>query len=335
MATKKKATARSGTGAHVATESPLTRMLRAALAFFTGEPDTTQTPVARKTAPRARAKVKPKPPGVSPRVKSPIAAAMLAWVPDQMLAGTPPPRKAARLDRRPPGITVKLSAVAEANAFLFAIMFDHMIRWEAAWEAPYHLAQRLGHLDVSRIATMTEEHLGAVLKGKQGEKALHRLWPRLAKNLRAVSEILVRDYGGNAENIWPDNISIVELKRRLSALPGMGPKLTSMTIRILVEHRGRTFVDWQKADVAVDRHVARVFLRTGLVGDSKKKVYSVSELHDDVIRAAREAYPRYPAALDYPAFEVGRSYCRAETPSCSACPLREACPQERTTWRIG
>lgn len=85
-----------------------------------------------------------------------------------------------------------------------------------------------------------------------------------------------------------------------------------MTIRILVEHHGRTFVDWQKADVAVDRHVARVFLRTGLVGNSAKKVCSVSELHDDVVMAARRAYPRYPAALDYPAFETGRSYCHAE-----------------------
>ncbi len=330
MATKK-ATARRGTGVHASGESPLTRMLRAALTFFTGASDKPEP--APTAAPTTRAKARAS--QTSPRVTNPIAAAMLAWTPDQMLAGTPPPRKAARIERRPAGITVKLSTVAEANAFLFAIMFDHMIRWEAAWEAPYHLAQRLGHLDVSRIATMTEEQLGAVLKGKQGEKALHRLWPRLAKNLRAASELLVRDYGGNAENIWPDNISIVELKRRLSGLPGMGPKLTNMTIRILVEHHGRTFVDWQKADVAVDRHVARVFLRTGLVGDSTKKTYSVSELHDDVILAARKAYPRYPAALDYPAFETGRSYCHAETPNCSQCPLSAACPQERKTWRIG
>ncbi len=277
----------------------------------------------------------PKPP-VSLDAQRAVAAALLEYVPSPMSGGRArPQRSPITFDNPPAGVKVRLSPTEQTNAFLFAVMFDHMIKADAAWIAPYHLAARLGHLDVRRIAAMGEAEIGSALKGRDGQKALHRLWPRLAKNLGLASKLLLGRYAGNAENIWPDGLAIGELTSRLRGVPGVGAKLASMTIRLLIEEHGRRFVGWEKADVAVDRHVARVFLRTGLVqGQAGQWTYSVSELHDDVIAAGRRAHPAYPAALDLPAYHVGAGFCHARTPSCRACPIRSACPRERKAWRI-
>lgn len=271
-----------------------------------------------------------------PDATDPVARALLEYMPSPMTDGRAlPPRSPLRFDSPPVGVRVRLSTTEQANAFLFAVMFDHMIKADVAWVAPYHLAHRLGHLDVTRIAAMSETALGSVLKGRPGEKALHRLWPRLAKNLRLASKQIVEEYGGSAENIWPDGLSIGEVSRRLRRVPGVGAKLSSMTIRILIEQHGRRFVGWEKADVAVDRHVARVLLRTGLVrGTEGRRAYSVSEIHDEVVAAGRRAYPPYPAALDLPAFYVGAGFCHAKEPNCGTCPIKSACPRERKRWRI-
>jgi endonuclease III len=65
----------------------------------------------------------------------------------------------------------------------------------------------------------------------------------------------------------------------------------------------------ERSDVAVDVHVRRVFLRSGLV-ESDDPV--------SIILAARELWPDPPAALDSPAWNVGITWCRPTAPECSA-----------------
>lgn len=230
---------------------------------------------------------------------------------------------------------MRLSVSEEATAWLFGVFFDHMIRAELAWAAPFELATRLGHLDVRRIATMPLAELEAMLAGGAGQKALHRLHRRLAGNLHAASRLLVDEYGGEVEAIFPDGLHVRELQTRLDRFSGLGQKLTHMAMNMLVQDYGRSFRGWREVDVAVDRHVARVFLRTGLVTPRSGSTRpSVGELREDAISAARRLVPMYPAALDYPAYEVGRAWCRAGTPDCASCPLRSACPQNRRSWQV-
>jgi endonuclease III len=63
-------------------------------------------------------------------------------------------------------------------------------------------------------------------------------------------------------------------------------------------------------------HVRRVFLRTGFAE------------RDDVhhmVAVARSVHPERPGALDNPAWDVGRRWCRPKDPDCAPCPLLRAC----------
>lgn len=271
----------------------------------------------------------------APVRRLPIVDALLRFVPSAALDGRAEWRPVSLASATRVRPRVRLSRVELTNGWLFGCLFDHMIRADQAWAGPMRLADRLGHLDVHRIAAMTPEALGEHLRGKPGRPALHRLWPRLARSIVGTSEVLLREYGADAENLWCDGLTIRALQRRLGALPGMGQKLVAMAVAALVDAFGRRYTGWRDADVAVDRHVARVFLRCGLVdGVPGRTVHSVGAVRDEVIRAARRLHPVYPAALDLGAFEVGRTYCRATWTDCTRCPLRAVCSRQRRHWMI-
>ncbi|MBK8997347.1 MAG: hypothetical protein IPM35_16585 [Myxococcales bacterium] len=264
-----------------------------------------------------------------------VVRAMLDWMPPptpgevkRVAVGSDQYAKHARLPR--------LSPQETTNSFLFAVIFDHMIRADRAWAAPSELARRLGHLDVHLIARMSEATLGPVVRGRGGEKALHRLWPRVTRNLIAASQHLIDRYEADAENIWPDGLDVSELKRRLHEVPGLGSKLVNMTVRLLSDDFGRRFRGWENADVAVDRHVARVFLRTGLVGhELGGRTHRLHQLRDEITDAARRLSPKYPAALDGPAFYIGQGWCKARGAECRGCPLLRSCDRKRKSWTVG
>ena len=252
-----------------------------------------------------------------------------------MLAYIPPPSMdcpslAAYLDDW--GITREAGDLLlhNPNALLFSAIFNYQIKYKKALEAPFNLASRLGHLDVHRLAKMRKKDLAQHIRGDETVHSLHRFPSVVAGRLIAASKLLLRKYGGDAANIWPDGESAAEVVRRFDEFEGIGQKLSRLMGRVLVTYLGVTLVNWQELDIAVDRHVARVFLRTGLVTRSQG-TYPVSELVDEVTAKARALYPQFPGALDEPAVEVGMEWCTAEKAYCNwpedPCPLRRSCPK--------
>lgn len=214
-----------------------------------------------------------------------------------------------------------------------------MVNATTAWEGPYYLAQRLGHLDVDRIARMRPADLTIYVGNFRGARALHRFVGKTSEYLVRASERIVTDYGGTAANIWPAWSSAKTVLQRLLEFDGIGHKLANMATRLLVTYYGVPLTGWDEIDVAVDRHVARVFLRTGLVsGTPGKKRHSVAELRNDVIAVARLLRPAFPGALDEPAFFTGANWCTAGHAWCTdgarPCPLASACRKDRRDWEI-
>lgn len=252
-----------------------------------------------------------------------------------MLAYKPPPpmdrpRLAAYLDDW--GIAREAGDLLlhDPNALLFSAIFNFQIKYEKALEAPFELALRLGHLDVRRLAKMRQQDLAQYIRGDETVHSLHRFPALVAGRLIAASKLLLRKYGGNAANIWPKGESAAEVVSRLDEFEGIGQKISRLMGRVLVEYLGVTLVNWQELDIAVDRHVARVFLRTGLVTRSPG-TYPVSELVAEVTARARALYPQFPGALDEPAVTVGMEWCTAEKAYCHClegpCPLCKSCPK--------
>jgi len=200
-------------------------------------------------------------------------------------------------------------------AFLFGVILDQSMKAEKVWEIPYLLKQRLGHLDVRRIASMSDEEIIAVFNRKP---KLHRFPKTMAVRIKKACQLLLEKYGGKAENIWNDNPSSVELQRRFEEFDGIGQKKASMATNILVRDFGIRVKDRRGIDISYDIHVRRVFLRTGLA--ERDEI-------NHMITVARKLNPEYPGILDNPCWIIGRRYCHPKNPKCGECPISKTCPK--------
>lgn len=202
----------------------------------------------------------------------------------------------------------------ESNAFLLGVLFTQGIRAERAWAGPYLLRQRLGHLDVDRLASEPTAVADAVAR----PPALHRFVKTMPQWISAASQRLLDRYAGDAGAIWPDGSSVLQVVEELTAFPGIGRKKAAMATEILARHLGVRLVGMESGTVAYDVHVRRVFLRSGLATSDDAEV---------ITRAAAEVHPEEPGFLDLPAWLIGREWCRPRVPRCGECPLGVACPK--------
>ena len=203
---------------------------------------------------------------------------------------------------------------SDAFAFLVAVICDEQVRFEGAWEAPLRLRERLGHWDIKRMASEPD----ALRAAFATSPALHR-WVKITPDrVVAAAARVINDYKGDAALIWRDQPPAQELRERLERFDGIGQKKSAMAVELLDRQLHVPLRHLTGSDVAVDVHVRRVFLRTGLAE------------RDDVahiVAIARSAHPERPGELDYPAWEIGRTWCRPTAPDCEACPIGAVCPR--------
>jgi endonuclease-3 len=136
-----------------------------------------------------------------------------------------------------------------------------------------------------------------------GEEALKEqiktigLFNTKAKNVIALSEILVRDFGGE----------VPEDRNSLMSLPGVGRKTANVVMNSVFG--AETF--------AVDTHIFRVGNRTGL---AKGKTVAAVE-------AQLEKHVPGPFRIGAHHWLIlhGRYVCKARTPECWRCPVVDLC----------
>jgi uncharacterized HhH-GPD family protein len=206
---------------------------------------------------------------------------------------------------------------SDPNAFLFGVLFTQGIPAERAWAGPWLLRQRLGHLDLERLARERETVAEALAR----RPALHRFKVTLAGWISDAAERLLECWDGDATNIWPGGAHVLEVTERLSAFQGIGRKKAAMAVEILTRHFGADLAGSECGTVAYDVQVRRVFLRSGLVD---------RDTPEDVAAAAAAACPAAPGSLDLPTWLVGRQWCRPKAPKCDECLLGDVC--SRRVW---
>lgn len=123
------------------------------------------------------------------------------------------------------------------------------------------------------------------------------LWRNKAKNVLALSETLVAQYGGQVPHD----------RAALEALPGVGRKTANV---VLAEAFG-------EATIAVDTHVFRVANRTGLArGKTPERVEAL----------LMKVTPKEMLAKAHHWLILhGRYTCLARTPKCPTCAIAELC----------
>lgn len=200
------------------------------------------------------------------------------------------------------------------EAFLIGVLFTQGIPAERAWMGPWLLEQRLGHLDLGRLASEPE----AVRSAFQRPPMLHRFKETLPRWVTSAARRLLDEYGGDASRIWAPGSTAVEVSERLSRFDGIGRKKAAMAVQLLMRYFGVRLEGAEHASVAYDVQVRRVFLRSGLAD---------SDTPEAIERAARSACPEAPGTLDLPAWLIGRETCRPRTPLCGECRLGGVCPR--------
>ena len=199
-------------------------------------------------------------------------------------------------------------------AFLVAVVCDQGILAERAWAIPYLLAQRLGTLDPAQLGRRRADVQAAFAEPPK----LHRFVNQVSGWIADAADIVTERYEGDASAIWEKTPTAADLRARFDEFPGIGQKKAAMAVEILERTRHVELADLSGSDVAYDVHLRRVFLRTGLA-----KYDDV----DHMVAVARSLHPERPGELDNPVWDIGRGWCHARNPDCSACPLVAVCPR--------
>ncbi len=123
------------------------------------------------------------------------------------------------------------------------------------------------------------------------------LWQGKARNVVALSDILLREHCGQVPND----------REKLEALPGVGRKTANVVLNVA----------FGEATMAVDTHIFRLGNRTGLApGDTPR------EVEDGLLK-------RIPRELLRPAHHWlilhGRYVCKARKPECFRCVAYDVC----------
>ena len=201
------------------------------------------------------------------------------------------------------------------HAFVIACIADRQVKAETAWRLPYELGRRVGGSAFAHLRSLSPDRLHRAVAEVP---ALHRYPERMSASISKALRRIEAEFGGDAAKIWLGKPSSAEVVLRFLMFDGVGPKIATMATNILARDFKVPMADYSSVDVSVDVHLRRVFGRLGLIR-AKATV-------EEVVYAARALHPEFPGLMDFPAWEIGREWCRPQSPICSDCFMRDVCP---------
>ena len=129
-----------------------------------------------------------------------------------------------------------------------------------------------------------------------------------APRIQAILEEIL-DRRGAFDLTYLGGLSDEEARQELMSLPGVGPKSAAVVLSFSL---GRDAMP-------VDTHVHRVTTRLALVPASASAERADRILHELVPEGMR-------TELHVALIRLGRELCKAPTPRCHLCPLKDICP---------
>lgn len=140
-------------------------------------------------------------------------------------------------------------------ALLIGMLLDQQVPMETAFAGPKKLDDRLGGLDVHRIAEMSPDDFIAVCAQPP---AVHRFPKSMGERIQSLCGYIVEHYDGDTAAIWtsgdPDG---KEVLKRLKALPGYGDQKARIFLALLGKQIGVQPTGWREAAGAYGDEGAR------------------------------------------------------------------------------
>ena len=115
--------------------------------------------------------------------------------------------------------------------------------------------------------------------------------------------MLVNDFGG----IVPDTME------ELLKFPGVGRKVANLLLGDL----------YHKGGVVADTHCMRICGRFGMYREGMKDPYKTEKILSELIKPTEQSDFCHRMVL------FGRDYCRAQSPKCDTCPIKNICKGEK------
>lgn len=131
----------------------------------------------------------------------------------------------------------------DGTALMIGMLLDQQVPMEWAFNAPFTLRTRLGHLNARKIAAMDQDEFIAICSEKP---AIHRFPSAMGRRIHELCAMLVADYRGKAENIWQDVDDAGELFDRVRRFPGFGEEKSQIFVALLAKRMGVAPHGWKK-----------------------------------------------------------------------------------------
>jgi uncharacterized HhH-GPD family protein len=133
---------------------------------------------------------------------------------------------------------------ANGTALLIGMLLDQQVPMEWAFNGPWTLKDRLGHLDAKKIAAMDpDEFLTLCLE----KPAIHRFPKAMAQRIQGMCAVIAEKYKNKGENMWNDIDDAAVLFERLRELPGFGEEKAQIFVALLAKRFDITPNGWKKA----------------------------------------------------------------------------------------
>jgi len=137
---------------------------------------------------------------------------------------------------------INLFLYEDASALLIGVLLDSQYRTKAAFASPYYLWQRLGHMDMKRIAEMDPDKFKEAFTQPD---ALHRFPYKFAGLTQQLARYVTEHYDGQTARIWTEATSAEDLGERFLALPAFGVEKTNWSIGMLGRLEMLSFEGWE------------------------------------------------------------------------------------------
>ena len=133
---------------------------------------------------------------------------------------------------------------ADGTALLIGMLLDQQVPMEWAFNGPWTLKSRLGHLDAKKIAAMDPNDFLMLCLQKP---AIHRFPKSMAQRIQAMCIVLAEKYKGKGENMWADVTDGQVLFERLRELPGFGEEKAQIFVALLGKRFDIAPAGWKRA----------------------------------------------------------------------------------------
>ena len=117
-------------------------------------------------------------------------------------------------------------------ALLIGFALDQQVPLQKAFSGPKVVLHRVGTLDPRRLAELELED------AFREKPAIHRFPGAMARRVRELAQVVVDEYGGDAERVWRDAADADDLRRRIGSLPGFGEMKISALASVLAKRFG-------------------------------------------------------------------------------------------------